>query len=326
MRPVQTFTQRLHWNGLVVLLACPFVFGCGPTVEVEQRPAGPPPILPNDAAPALQGCATPALVPKGDVWLGPMNVTPTGETSLVECAGSGNDIGTTRFVVNHVFLDKDEVTNECYQHCVDTGACKPPLDEAEMPAWTDAVRSKVPAVLDQERAEAFCAFRGGRLPSVAELARASQGDSIVVGSGALLRAWGKCFNEEIESPECLELASHIRLGGFAPYRPDRAIRSEIRDVGPFGHYDLFGAQIELTITQFPEWYPDNWCTTGQSAPGSFTNDPQANRAYYAPGLIAGANYVYVVDGFPPDLFGAFSWDPYSNQNLSGARCAYDVAP
>lgn len=307
----------------VLLAASISALGCGPKVEVERLPANPP-SLPDQAALPLQGCATPALVPKGDVWLGPMNITPNGETSLVECVGSGNDVGTTRFVVNNVFIDKDEVTNECYQHCVDTGACKPPLDEAEIPAWTDAVRSTVPAILDQERAEAFCAFRGGRLASIAELARASQGDSIVVGSGEMLRRWGECFNDDLESPECSDLASHIRLGGFSAVRPDRPIRSDGRDVGPFGHYDLFGSQLELSITQFPGWYPENWCSPDEIAPRSFTNDPQANYAYYAPGVIAGSNYAFVVDGIPPDFFGAFGWNPYSNQNLSGARCAYDV--
>lgn len=69
------------------------------------------------------------------------------------------------------FIDIYEATLEEYQHCVDTGRCKP----AHPPKQGDLCTAVGPGpgnrpinCLDHAQAEAYCGFRGKRLPTAAE--------------------------------------------------------------------------------------------------------------------------------------------------------------
>lgn len=305
----------------VVLIALSTV-ACGPTVEI-QRPA---PTLPSDVAAPLAECATPLLVPEGAVWLGPINLNKHRKLQENSC---DNDPGTVRLTVADVFLDVDEVTNGCYRHCVEAGACPAPSmpDDPNGAEWDDPAVTHFAAVLDEARAEAFCAFRGGRLASIAELARAMQGELLAVAQPEIFGAWESCYAAEFESSECIALRSHAFFPGEGALRPMREIRSEPRDVGPFGHYDVFGSQAEVTATKFPSnGYPKNWCEEGAVAPMTYSMEADAMRAYHLPGVALRYGYqAAVIANGLMNLF-TFSWYGPSSTSITGARCAYDPAP
>jgi hypothetical protein len=310
------------WLGVAILTAAWSTLGCAPVVEV---PDGPPPKLPEGAAPPLDGCNAPLLVPTGFVGLGPMIIE--GGTGHYDTCGD-EDPGTAGFVVSDVFLDVDEVTNRCYRHCVDSGACLPPVvaQDPDAPEWIDPAAADFPAIVDQPRAAAFCAFRGGRMAAIAELARAAQGEALSIGQPELLHAWAECFEQDFESPDCAALALQAHDPGLVPLRPARPIRSETRDVGPFGHFDVWGSQAELSMTQF-DWYPDEWCTHEGAAPLTFSNDPNASYCYYMPGFTLATNYFAVVaePAVSKLLVNFACGDSSFAPRLQGVRCAYDVA-
>jgi formylglycine-generating enzyme required for sulfatase activity len=292
---------------------------CGPTVEVERAS----PILPDEAAPPLAECSAPLLVPEGAVWLGPIGF----EHGILQKNSCENGVGTTRFTVGDVFLDADEVTNGCYRHCVDAGACLAPnsLNDPDAPDWTDPTITDFTAVLDEERAEAFCAFRGGRLASIAELARAMQADALSVAQPEIFKAWESCFAEDFASSECTALRTHAHVPGDGPLRPMQAIRSEPRDIGPFGHYDLFGSQAEVSATKFPPIaYPKEWCNDGAFAPITYSTQADASRIYHLPGVLIGDSYLTAASG--ANNFFTFTMYGLPSPSLGGARCAYDVIP
>lgn len=97
-------------------------------------------------------------------------------------------------------MDRREVSNSGYQACVDAGACDAPDWDscrvytqrglqlaAEVPATVR--RPEHPAVcVDVARAEAFCAWRGGRLPTAVEWERAARGGE------TRLQPWGRFWS------------------------------------------------------------------------------------------------------------------------------------
>jgi len=98
--------------------------------------------------------------------------------------------------------------------------------------------------LDHARAEVFCSWRNGRLPTAAELARATHGDALTVFPPALHEHWLTCPRSGSKSPECSELHDSV-------YGWPTPIRSWPLDVGPFGHHDLVASAVELTMTRQP---------------------------------------------------------------------------
>src|SRR5690606_21060292 len=91
--------------------------------------------------------------------------------------------------------------------------------------------------------------RGGRLPTAAELARASHADVENVTKVAAFEAMKTCWLAEAEDEEAAE-CDYVRRRAYVEMNP-QPIRSEEDDVGPFGHWDLFGARCDFTQSTFP---------------------------------------------------------------------------
>jgi hypothetical protein len=174
------------------------------------------------------------------------------------------------FRVDGFYLEQDEASIDCYDRCIAVGAC---------PARTyDPDDNRLPASVTVEGASAFCAFRGGRLPTLAELSRASHPDEIAVGDPELVRQYMECgrlgVNEEgFTDPNCDWLLARNPLVAL----PVQPVGSEPRDTGPYGHRDLFGAQIEVTSSRgFPLLPAYDHATFPPPAdPGSFGTGPIA---------------------------------------------------
>jgi formylglycine-generating enzyme required for sulfatase activity len=90
------------------------------------------------------------------------------------------------------YIDQVEVTNAMYAACVEDGGCEPPGSTVNYyggPYYGSAVLNNYPvASVSWFAAEAYCAWRGARLPSEAEWEMAARWDS---ESGEVTRfPWG----------------------------------------------------------------------------------------------------------------------------------------
>lgn len=143
------------------------------------------------------------------------------------------------------FLDRREVSVADYQACVRMGRCKPP------PYERGARRFQEPnlpvSFVTWDDAQAFCAFRGARLPTEAEFERAARGRT------GRRFPWGQLVNDR--------LANHGRMGLDASDDGDGF--AELAPVGSFnsgrtmdGFLDLAGNVAEWVQDRYAPQYPE----------------------------------------------------------------------
>lgn len=308
------------WRTPGWIIAPAIVGACTGRSDLTQEA---PPI--TDAYRPIEGSSDPLWVPAGRAYIGGIHVLATEEfkdwkdPSYSIDALPCDDLEFSGFVhVDGFYLDADEVSPASYAQCVEDGACE------EAPERT----SDQPALyVPVESAEAFCAYRGGALPSYAQFARAASGDELSVGQRAVLLTWAECMHNPFPPEECAELLRR------APDRmneslPTLAPRSDPADVGPHGHNDLFGAQVEWTRSRSNfdgfESSP-HMLTCG----GPELEDPihlgNELRLLYGPGM----GVLFGYSG--PSIFESIV-QPYSENVLSspllqawrGFRCAYEA--
>jgi formylglycine-generating enzyme required for sulfatase activity len=235
-------------------------------------------------------------------------------------------VGMQRFRVDDVFLDELEVSNACVAACVDDGACDAPPTGEDWPAWEAPENADYAAAVPVALAEQLCAWRGGRLPTLLELIRASHGDVRHVAKPELYDSVVDCLlSPDGFSPECHALHDHFDRGGRpvgnAPADP---VGSLPADRGPHGHHDLFGGRGEWTASYYIGG-GNPACDHARDAPdpGSFgpeehIGDPTF-RAYFVGGRHVWSLTQYElwplnplgINGAAPEVIG------------NGYRCAYD---
>jgi hypothetical protein len=235
-------------------------------------------------------------------------------------------VHTRSFAVPGFFLDDGETTNECYKSCVQAGACGIPLERPDAPAWDSPERADFAVSVERDQAAAFCAFRGGRLPTLAEMTRAMQGDAAAPVPQSLLSTMIACPGKEWPA-DCQPLSDRL----YAPY-PSEPVSSDATDVGPFGHRDLLFGQIEPTVTQPPP-SPESagsFCALppGAIAPATFNPKPSYDYLYlwFAPARFLASG----VFG-DPSIWRAATYVTITPEHAEptrmrqGVRCAYDPA-
>lgn len=197
------------------------------------------------------------------------------------------------------FLDRREVTVADFETCVRVGRCKPP------PYERGALRFKQPhfpvTLVTWDDAQAFCAFRGARLPTEAEFERAARGPS------GRRFPWGQLPNSR--------LANHGRLG--IDLSDDVDGFSELAPVGSFnagrtpdGFLDLAGNAAEWVQDRYATQYPD----ADQSDP----QGPDATQATSAR-VVRGGSYESPVAWLRGAARGAYL--PTERRPSLGFRCA-----
>jgi sulfatase modifying factor 1 len=143
------------------------------------------------------------------------------------------------------FLDRAEVSLGDYEACVRLRRCKAPPYERGALRFK---RSSFPVTfVSWDDAQAFCAFRGARLPSEAEFERAAR------GARGRRFPWGELANGH--------LANHGRLGmdvtddsdGFAELAP---VGSFNAGRTPDGFLDLAGNVAEWVQDRYATQYPE----------------------------------------------------------------------
>ncbi len=201
---------------------------------------------------------------------GPSEPPPEG---MVLVAGATVTTGAKEVAIPSFYLDRDEATVANYKACINAGKCGGGdvvrgMDAADEATWNPKCNLKrgegqapINCVTAKE-AEAFCAWRGGRLPSEAEwelAARGPRAKKYVWGAGAPtcdLACWGK-------NDSCLDASKEIlscTIGSFSEDTTDLGIR------------DMAGNVAEWTSTGGAERV-----TRG----GSFFKDAEALIATHA---------------------------------------------
>lgn len=196
-------------------------------------------------------------------------------------------------------MDRREVTVSEFDACVRVGRCKAPPFERGAERFKQA-NFPVTLVTWQE-AQAFCAFRGARLPTEAEFERAARGPA------GRRFPWGQLPNSR--------LANHGRLGvdltdgtdGFAELAP---VGSFNAGRTPDGFLDLAGNAAEWVSDRYATQYPD-----------ADQIDPQGPDAIQATSarVVRGGSYDSPMAWLRGAARGAYS--PNERRPSIGFRCA-----
>jgi formylglycine-generating enzyme required for sulfatase activity len=161
------------------------------------------------------------FVPGGDFLMG-SNLSPRGDESPEH-----------QVFLNDFWIDRLEVTNADYRECVAEGKCSEPTD---LRFFSDPTFASHPAVyVTWFQAEAYCTWRGKRLPSEAEWEKAAR------GTDARAFPWGDDSRPDL-----------LNAGGSTS--GTRAVGSYPHGASPYGALDMAGNVWEW-VDDWYEAYP-----------------------------------------------------------------------
>jgi serine/threonine-protein kinase len=141
------------------------------------------------------------------------------------------------------YIDKFEITNALYRVCVDVGSCKPPVQNdsyTRRKYYGNPDFDQYPVVyVDWNRANAYCEWRGSRLPTEAEWEKAAR------GTDARIFPWeGKdTACQTVNYRECFN--GTTKVGSLENGR------------SPYGAYDMAGNVWEWVQDWYSESYYQN---------------------------------------------------------------------
>ena len=258
----------------------------------------PPPTSPTVAAPP----GDQVLVPAGEFLM--------GGGSNDSQAGADERPQHITFLYSY-YIDAIEVSNALYDACVQTGVCQPPETSAPYtpPDYFGNPEFDHHPVINVtwEMAEAYCEWRGARLPTEAEWEKAAR------GSEGRLYPWGNGENGSIVNfcdTNCpISWAAQEYDDGYAETAPVEAYPEGATGRGV---YNLSGNVWEWTA----DWYAD----------GYYQNAPYVNPQGPASGegrVIRGGSWGDVLGHKRASK--RQEWDPQRPYSTVGFRCARDAA-
>jgi len=197
------------------------------------------------------------------------------------------------------WIDRTEVTNAMYRRCVEAGVCKPPLgngSDTRTTYYGDPVYDSYPVInVDWHRAQTYCEWAGGRLPTEAEWEYAARGPE----------GWRYPWGDEYDGTRLNSCDITCEYAW-----EDRDFDDGYADTAPVGSYpggasrcgalDLVGNVWEWTGDRFGEYSPETqvnptgpasgteYAVRGDAADGTRSVSRGAARH----GMSASRTYVY----------------------------------
>jgi serine/threonine protein kinase len=274
-----------------------------PTVIIHYQTATPPP---DEIQPTATSTAMPSPSPEPalpdeitDDKGVPMRLVPAGEFTM----GSDDsiDIGSQPahpVDLDAFYIDKFEVTNEMYAACVDTDVCRRPRQPGSITRpvyFTNPNYANHPVIyLDWWMANAYCKWRGARLPTEAEWEKAARGME------------GRIYPWESQERECYNSNLAGCVEDTTPVDEYKQGRS------PYGVYDMSGNVWEWTSSLFlPYPYdPDD----GRENPTGTDKRVTRGGSFHMFGVKSGTARSDTRFELDPSYYGAYV----------GVRCARDA--
>jgi formylglycine-generating enzyme required for sulfatase activity len=216
-----------------------------------------------------------AYIPLGDFWMG------CNEAIDTRCRD--NEKPQHKVLLDAFWIDALEVTVAQYRECVDAGSCMPPYDYAASGGFCNyggPVHDNHPVTcIKIAEAQAYCGWKGKRLPSEAEWEKAARGGCEGWGEGCQaatpLYPWGndlptcdRAMFTPLTGPSCAQ-------EGTGPFGTLGAVGGREAGASPYGVQDMAGGVWEWTQDTFsatyyansPEKNPLNTSTDGQQEEG-----------------------------------------------------------
>ncbi len=225
-----------------------------------------------------------------------MRLIPAGEFTMGS-DNSGDLESQPAHVVNleAFYIDKYEVTNEMYDACAYAVKCRKPQQlgsSTRSSYYSNPVFAKYPVIyVDWKMANAYCAWRGARLPTEAEWEKAAR------GTDGRPYPWGS------HEPDCSYANLPGCLGDTAPV--DQSEKGQ----SIYGVFGMAGNVLEWTSSLF-KFYPYN-ATDGREDPKAFGDRIARGGAWHESGGNGGNVRVDARYKLDPGNFSAYL----------GIRCA-----
>ncbi|CAN5519372.1 hypothetical protein BH09MYX1_BH09MYX1_00940 [soil metagenome] len=264
-------------NRILGAILATLAFGCGGRVDpIDGMDAGFDPdsstiLLPREA------CGEVLAVPGGQVFFG--EFAQAQDSYLPATCGSLGVGGTPNkaLTVQTFGLMRTPVTNGCYAECVKAGSCSEPAPSSV--DWRSVDRRAFPVgKVSFAQAQTFCAWAGGRLPTIVQATRAAQGGVAFPGVKAMTEARIACQKNFVARPDCARFES-MTLFGPSPDHTNFAVDTLATDTAPFGHRDVAAMGVWTRSYLGGSYLADGgYCSLPDGAP-DFVSGPREAESF-----------------------------------------------
>jgi formylglycine-generating enzyme required for sulfatase activity len=261
----------------------------------------------SSTEPATVTAATPTLASAMTDSKGvEMLLVPAGSFTMGSEHGASSEAPIHVIALAAFYIDKYEVTNAQYKKCVDDLVCDLP---APPRMYIDSRLKDHPAVyVNWDMANAYCEWRGARLPTEAEWEKAARGDEL------LEYPWGDKFDGKLVN----FCDAHCSIDGKDKrysdgYENTAPVGSYEGGKSPYGVYDMAGNVREWVA----DWYSESY----------YADSPKRNP----PGPDTGTLRVLRGGSWVDNLnnvrtFARDFLNPAEANSYVGFRCVMDAVP